>query len=75
MIKPDQERKDLGNMITVSDTAKMLGVTRARVLQFINEQRLRATKVAPKLYLLDVGDVRQFSRIPRNPGRKTKNSD
>lgn len=74
MIEPSRENKRVKDMLTVTAAAQMLGVTRNRVLQFIAEDRLPATKVAPKLYLLDVADVRRFSAIPRKPGRKHKNS-
>lgn len=74
MITGESNDKGIEGMLTVSDAAKLLGVTRARVLQFIDDARLPATKVTPKLYLLDAADVKRFSRIPRRPGRKHKNS-
>lgn len=62
-------------MTTVSDAAKTLGVTRARVLRFINEGRLPAQR--DKLtgwFLIDAADLRSFAKVPRNPGRKPKKS-
>ena len=61
-------------MVTVSDAAKLLGVSRARVLQFIDDGRLAAKKVTPKLYLLELRDIRRFSAVPRTPGRKKEKS-
>lgn len=73
MIGESEERKGIKDMVTVQAAARMLGVTHNRVLQFIEAGRLSATKVTPRLYLLDPADVRRFSRIPRKPGRKPKN--
>jgi len=72
MIEGDSELKRLKDMVTVKEAAKQLGLSRARVQQFIDEGRLPAQKVASRIYLLDAKDVRKFSRIPRKAGRKPK---
>lgn len=60
-------------MTTVAEAAKLLEVSPRRVLQFITEGRLSAQRVTPRLYLLDIEDVKQFAKTPRetgNPGLK-----
>lgn len=59
-------------MVTVSDAAKILGVSPCRVLQFIDDGRIKATKMTPRLYVIDIREVRRFSQIPRKPGRKSQ---
>ena len=62
-------------MITVSRAAQVLGVSRRRVLQFIQDGRLKGEQVTPRLWLLDAGDVSRFGREERRPGRKPKAED
>lgn len=60
-------------MTTVAEAAQLLDVSPRRVLQFISEGRLPAQRVTPRLYLLNLEDVREFAKQPRetgNPGLK-----
>ena len=62
-------------MTTVSDAAKTLGVTRARVLKFITEGRLPAQRDSlTGWYLIEATALKSFEKIPRKPGRKPKKS-
>jgi excisionase family DNA binding protein len=54
--------------MTVAETALFLGVSKARVLQFIRAGRLPATKFGPA-WVLEERDLVEFKRIPRKPGR------
>jgi len=59
-------------MITVSRAAEVLGVSKRRVLQFIRQKRLKAEQVNPRLWLLDIAEVRRFGRQERSHGRPSK---
>lgn len=74
MINRESRRKELRDMVTVQEAARRLGVSRARVQQFIDNGRLPATKITPRMYLLDARDIRQFAAIPRKAGRRPKKS-
>lgn len=74
MIKRESRRKELGDMVTVQEAARRLGVSRARVQQFIDDGRLPATKITPRMYLLDAKDIRQLAAVPRKAGRRPKKS-
>lgn len=50
--------------ITTSDAAEILGVTPARVRQFVLEGRLKGKKLGRDL-LLDESEVRAFASKPR----------
>jgi len=58
----------IGGMATVAEAAKLLGVSPRRVLQFIEDGRLRAHRVTPRLYVLDRSEVEQFAKMPRESG-------
>jgi excisionase family DNA binding protein len=55
--------------ISTSDAAEILGVSRQRVLQFIQEGRLKATKLA-SVYLIKKSDLTEVKH--RKPGRPSK---
>lgn len=63
-------------MTTVAEAAEILKVSPRRVLQFITEGRLAAQRVTPRLYLLNLDDVKRFAEKPRETGnpalRKSK---
>lgn len=60
---------EISGLVTVADAAKYLGLTSIRVLQFIRDDRIKATKVSDRLYLVDADDLRRFSSLPRKTGR------
>ena len=60
--------KELNGMTTVKDAAKILKVSVRRVHDFIAEGRLRAERITPRLYLLDLKDIEKFAKIPRKTG-------
>lgn len=68
MIYASGEHKGTKAMATVAEAAGILGVSPRRVLQFITEGRLPAQRVTPRLYLLNVDDVRRFAKKPRETG-------
>lgn len=72
MISREFESNEVNGMTTIQEAAKRLDVTPRRVLQFITQGRLRATKVNPRLYILRETDVEKFAKQPRAPGRKKK---
>jgi excisionase family DNA binding protein len=55
--------------ISTPEAAKILGVTRQRVLQLIHQKRLKATKVA-SVYLIKKSDLANIEA--RKPGRPSK---
>ena len=42
---------------TVRDAARLLGVSRRRVLQMIESKRLRARQINPRLWLVSSGSI------------------
>lgn len=59
--------------ISTSEAAEILGVTRQRVLQLIEQGRLKATKVA-NVYLIRKTDLSAVEeRKPGRPKKKGKN--
>lgn len=78
MIDGAPRSNGIHGMATVSEAAKVLDVSPRRVLQFIRDKRLKAQRVTPRLYLVDMEDVKRFKRMPRvvgNPAfRKSKKS-
>lgn len=63
------------NFITTNQAAKTLGVTRQRVLQLIQEGRLKAEKFA-NVYMILPGDLENIEEKPmgRPPKAKTNGS-
>jgi len=55
--------------ISTPEAAKILGVSRQRVLQLIHQKRLKATKVA-SVYLIKKSDLANIE--VRKPGRPSK---
>ncbi|MFY9619452.1 MAG: helix-turn-helix domain-containing protein [Pyrinomonadaceae bacterium] len=55
--------------ISTPEAAKILGVSRQRVLQLIHQKRLKATKVA-SVYLIKKSDLTNIEA--RKPGRPLK---
>ena len=55
--------------VSTSEAAEILGVTRQRVLQLIQQGRLKATKLA-NVYLIKKSDLADV--MDRKPGRPAK---
>lgn len=73
MIRKAQKIEEpIDGFVTVADAAKYLGVNRFRVSQFIRSNRLKATKITDRLYLVDAADLRKFATVPRPTGRPKK---
>lgn len=51
--------------VTVADAAEILGVSRQRVRQFIDDGRLAVASRHPKLLLLDGASLKRFLRERR----------
>jgi excisionase family DNA binding protein len=79
MISNNSKQNGINGMTTVAEAAKILDVSPRRVLQFIREKRLRAQQVNSRMYLLDIADVKEFRKQPRETGnpmfKKSKNTD
>ncbi|HSZ58574.1 MAG TPA: helix-turn-helix domain-containing protein [Tepidisphaeraceae bacterium] len=60
----------LDKMLTVSEVARELDRSVARVRQFIDSGELPARKVNPRLYLIDPADLARFRKRKRPPGWK-----
>lgn len=58
-------------MLTTEQAAKCLGVSRQRVLQFVETGRLAAQKVGRDWVVRSV-DLNAFANIPRSTGRPRK---
>ncbi len=57
-------------MVTISEAAARLGVSRQRVQQFVSEGRLRASRIGARLCVIEPSELERFKKIPRQPGRK-----
>lgn len=55
-----------GELVTTSEAAKMLGITRRRVSYMIREGKLRATRLASGAMVLRKSDVKLF-RVSYRP--------
>ncbi len=63
----------IGRYLSTKDVARRLGVSVARVSQFVLEERLDvAARVGTTMFFLP-GEVSRFSKLPRKPGPKKKN--
>jgi len=60
-----------GDWITVAEAADLLEISKRRVQKLIEEERLKATRMTPRLYLLLREDVLAFAKEDRPPGRPT----
>jgi excisionase family DNA binding protein len=58
---------DVQRYMTVSQAAKRLGISRARIHQFIREGRLIAIQPGRE-YFIARADIDEFSTVPRPPG-------
>jgi excisionase family DNA binding protein len=56
--------------LSVRDVADRLGVSRARIDQFIRDGRLAVVKVSGRVWI-DPGDLDRFEAIPRSPGSRS----
>lgn len=63
----------IGNFLTTVEVADILGVSRRRVLQFVDEKRLEPKGEAGSAWLFDSREVRQFSKEKRQTGRPKNN--
>ena len=57
----------LGNVVTVTDAAILLGISVQRIHQFIKEERLRAKRKAGR-WLIDAESLAEFAQRPRRRG-------
>jgi excisionase family DNA binding protein len=55
-------------MLTITQAAERLGLSRQRIHVLIKEGRIRAEQ-AGKIWLITPEEVRKFKRKPRNGGR------
>ena len=55
------------NLLTVTEAAELLGISRARMSQFCSEGRI-GQKVGGR-WLVSEDELRQFRKIPRPTGR------
>jgi excisionase family DNA binding protein len=66
--------------LSTNEAAKLLGITRQRVIQLINKGRLKASKFA-KVYMIKQEDLKAVEvRVPGRPpkssnGKKKSNKD
>ncbi len=70
---PGEEARLVSEPITTVEAARRLGVSRRRVLQFIEQGRIEARFFA-NTYMVDTESVAAFKRQPpgRPPGHKKK---
>jgi excisionase family DNA binding protein len=55
-----REDIDMGDWITTDKAAKLLGVSRRRVLQLIESGALEATKLNPRLWMIKRESVEEY---------------
>lgn len=55
---------------TTAECAEKIGVSKRRVLQFIEQDRLPARKISHAWYVIE-NDLERFMAIPRPVGNKT----
>jgi excisionase family DNA binding protein len=60
------------DIYTAEEAATYLGISRSRVLQFIRQKRLRATKHGGRIYVVYHADLEAFRAIPRLTGQPKK---
>jgi excisionase family DNA binding protein len=58
--------------VSVEEAARILGVGPRRVRALIEEQRLRATRIGRRAYVVDRIDAETLAQLPRLPGRPRK---
>lgn len=58
-------------MLTATDVANELKLSKTRVLSLITSGRLKATKLGP-IYVIDPKDLEAFKQIKREPGRPAR---
>ncbi|HEX4610207.1 MAG TPA: helix-turn-helix domain-containing protein [Urbifossiella sp.] len=63
---------DMKDLMTVKEAAEALGVTKARVDQFISDGSLSVAAKAGAVRLLSRKAVAAFAAVPRKPGPKPK---
>lgn len=54
--------------MSLAQAAEVWGVTLVRARQFVQEGRIKATKVAGR-WLIEEAEVKRFERVARPPGR------
>ena len=57
--------------LTVREAAELLGVSRPRVWQFIEDGRLTPIRFGARSVLLSKRAIEEFAKLPRERGRKT----
>lgn len=57
------------DLLSVEDTARMLGVSARRVRVFISAGRLSAMRVGARTFAVDRAEAERFARLPRVGGR------
>ena len=72
MISKQGNVQQASNVTTVEEAARVLGLTSNRVRKFIREDRLKAQQIGCHIWLVDVDDLKRFSKLPRRNGRPPK---
>jgi excisionase family DNA binding protein len=62
----------IANFLTTADAAEELGISESRVRQFVMDGRLAPTRRIGNMLLFDRKTVREFAKIPRQPGPAKK---
>lgn len=65
---------DIERLLTVSQAAEVIGCTPGRVRQLILAGTLEATKLSPRIMLVQKKDAEKIARNPANVGRPRINS-
>lgn len=55
--------------VSVEEAARIVGVSPRRVRALIKEERLRATRIGRRAYVLDREEAERFARVSRVSGR------
>lgn len=58
-------------LLTLRECAEIVGVTKRRIQQFVEDGRLRATKIG-NMYHVDRKELKRFQKIARPAGNRSK---
>jgi excisionase family DNA binding protein len=59
----------IGNLITTAEAAEIIGVSKARVLQFVQDGRIKVKESVGSNYLFDARQIQSFAAKERKNGR------
>lgn len=78
VIMTDMSTVALGNLVSVAEAAKRLGISRELVSRYVKDGRLRGSRIpGGRAYVVDAESLDEFGSLPRpagNPNFSRKSS-